>query len=183
MSPAAGLWCQAWPLPDVRIGRFPGSPGPAAADERGGRLIELLELDRGECLRLVAANSGRVGRVAVDVPDSPPIVRPVNYVFDHRSESVVFRSAPGSKLRSAVASATAVFEIDGGDPVERTGWSVIIVGEAEELTDRAEIERLEDLYLESWAPGAKTHWVRIRPTSASGRRIVRTPDVMPGDRR
>lgn len=146
-------------------------------------MIELLELGRGECLGLVAANSGRVGRIAVDVPDSPPIVRPVNYVFDDRSQSVVFRSAPGSKLSSVVNSATAVFEIDGGDPVERTGWSVIIVGEVEELTDPAEIERLENLELEPWAPGAKTHWVRIRATSASGRRIVRTSDVMPGDRR
>lgn len=146
-------------------------------------MIELLELGRGECLRLVAANSGRVGRIAVDVPDSPPIVRPVNYVFDDRSQSVVFRSAPGSKLSSVVNSATAVFEIDGGDPVERTGWSVIIVGEVEELTDPAEIERLENLELEPWAPGAKTHWVRIHATSASGRRIVRTSDVMPGDRR
>jgi uncharacterized protein len=149
-------------------------------------LIELLELDRGECLRLVAATSGRVGRIAVDAvdePGSPPIVRPVNYVFDERSQSVVFRSGLGSKLTSILESATAVFEIDGGDPVERTGWSVIIVGKPEEVTDRAEIDRLDDLELEPWAPGAKTHWVRISATSASGRRIVRTFDAAPGDRR
>lgn len=146
-------------------------------------MIELLELDRDECLRLVTATSGRVGRIAVDEPGSPPIVRPVNYVFDERSQSVVFRSAPGSKLSSVLESATAVFEIDGGDPVERTGWSVIIVGEPEEVTDRAEIDRLEELELSPWAPGAKTHWVRIRTTSASGRRIVRTFDATPSDRR
>ena len=94
----------------------------------------------------------------------------------------MFRSAPGSKLTRILDSAMAVFEIDGGDPVERTGWSVIIVGEPEEVTDSADIDRLEDLELEPWAPGAKTHWVRIRTTSASGRRIVRTVDSPPGDR-
>jgi nitroimidazol reductase NimA-like FMN-containing flavoprotein (pyridoxamine 5'-phosphate oxidase superfamily) len=106
-------------------------------------------------------------------PGLPPVVRPVNYVFDERSQSVVFRSALGSKLTRVVDSEMAVFEIDGGDPVERTGWSVIIVGKPEEVTDRAEIGRLEDLELEPWAPGAKTQWVRIPTTSASGRRIVR----------
>jgi hypothetical protein len=108
---------------------------------------------------------------------------PVNYVFDERSQSALFRSALGSKLTRALDSAMAVFEIDGGDPVARTGWSVIIVGEPKEVTDRAEIDRLDDLELEPRAPGAKTHLVRIRTTSASGRRIVRTVDATPGDRR
>ena len=48
-----------------------------------------------------------------------------------------------------------------------------MVGEAEEVTEPAEIDRLEDLELEPWdRPGLKTHWVRIRATSVSGRRIV-----------
>ena len=145
-------------------------------------MIELLELDRGECLRLLAATSGRVGRIAVEDAGSPPIVRPVNYVFDERSQSVAFRSALGSTLSRILDSATAVFEIDGGDPTERTGWSVIIVGQPDDVSDRAEIDRLEELELEPWAPGAKTHWVRIRTTAASGRRIVRTFDITPGDR-
>jgi uncharacterized protein len=145
-------------------------------------MIELLELDRGECVRLVAATSGRVGRVAVNEPGLPPVVRPVNYVFDERSQSVVFRSALGSKLTRVLDSEMAVFEIDGGDPVERTGWSVIIVGKPEEVMDRAELGRLEDLELEPWVPGAKTHWVRIPTISASGRRIVRAFDPPPGDR-
>lgn len=101
-----------------------------------------------------------------------------------KTQSVVFRSALGSKLREGLreglSSGTAAFEIDGTDPVDRAGWSVIIVGEAEEVTDPAEIERLEDFELEPWAPGVKTHWVRIRATSASGRRIVRVSDAMLG---
>ena len=139
----------------------------ATPHDRG---IDFLEIDRDGCMRMLAAASGGVGRIALSV--SPATIRPVNYAFDDQTQSVVFRSALGSKLREGLSSGTAAFEIDGTDPVDQTGWSVIIVGEAEEVTDPAEIERLEDFELESWDPGVKTHWVRIRATSASGRRIV-----------
>ena len=119
---------------------------------------------------LLVAASGGVGRIAVSV--SPPMIRPVNYAFDERTQSVVFRSALGSKLREGLSSGSAAFEIDGTDPVERAGWSVIIVGEAEEVADPAEIDWLESFELEPWAPGLRTHWVRIHATSASGRRII-----------
>ena|ERR1035438_4108596 len=139
----------------------------ATPHERG---INFLEMGRDGCVRLLAAASGGVGRIALSV--SPAMIRPVNFAFDDQTQSVVFRSALGSKLREGLSSGAAAFEIDGTDPVDRTGWSVIIVGEAEEVTEPAEIERLEDLELETWAPGVKTHWVTIRATSASGRRIV-----------
>ena len=137
---------------------------------RHDRGIDFLEIDRDGCMRMLAGASGGFGRVGLSV--SPPTIRPVNYAFDDRTQSVVFRSALGSKLREGLSSGTAAFEIDGTDPVDQTGWSVIIVGEAEEVTDPAEIDQLEDFELEPWAPGVKTHWVRIRATSASGRRIV-----------
>jgi uncharacterized protein len=143
-------------------------------------MIEFLEIDRAGCLRMLAGASGRIGRIALCAPGSPPVIRPVNYAFDDRTESVVFRSALGSKLRGGLSLGTAAFEIDGGDPVERTGWSVIIVGEAEKVTDPGEIERLEGFELEPWAPGIRTHWVRIRATAASGRRVVRVSDAMIG---
>ena len=139
----------------------------ATPHDRG---IEFLEIDRDGCMRMLAAASGGVGRIALSV--SPATIRPVNYAFDDQTQSVVFRSALGSKLREGLSSGTVAFEIDGTDPVDQTGWSVIIVGEAEEVTDPTEIERLEDFELQPWAPGVKEHWVRIRATSASGRRIV-----------
>ena len=143
-------------------------------------MIEFLEIDRDGCMRMLAAGSGGVGRIALSPSAAPPVIRPVNYAFDDRTQSVVFRSALGSKLRGGLSSGTAAFEIDGTDPVDRAGWSVILVGEAEEVTDPAEINQLEDFELEPWAPGVKTHWVRIRATSASGRRIVRVSDAMLG---
>jgi nitroimidazol reductase NimA-like FMN-containing flavoprotein (pyridoxamine 5'-phosphate oxidase superfamily) len=151
------------PVYDRDVGETIG----ATAHDRG---IDFVEIDRDGCMRMLAAASGGVGRIALSV--SPPMIRPVNYAFDDQTQSVAFRSALGSKLREGLSSGTAAFEIDGTDPVDQTGWSVIIVGEVEEVTDPAEIERLEDFELEPWAPGVKTHWVRIRTTSASGRRIV-----------
>jgi hypothetical protein len=144
-------------------------------------MIGFLEIDRDECMRMLAAASVGVGRVAFSMPGSRVSIRPVNYAFDEPTQSVVFRSALGSRLLAALSSGPAVFEIDGGDPVERTGWSVIIAGHGEEVTDPADIERLEGFELDPWAPGLKAHWVRIRATSVSGRRIVRVSDAMLGE--
>ena len=143
-----------------------------------GGMIGFVEIDRDGCMRMLAAGSGGIGRIAFSMPGSRASIRPVNYAFDEPSQSVVFRSALGSRLLAALSSGPATFEIDSGDPVERTGWSVIVAGEGEEVTDPAEIERLEAFGLDPWAPGLKTHWVRIRTSSVSGRRIVRLSDAM-----
>lgn len=142
---------------------------------------EMLELSRPECLRLLAATG--VGRVVVSVIGwDQPVIRPVNYVFDDPSQSVLIRSASGSKLHALLRSAKAAFEIDGTDAAGRVGWSVIIAGIAEEITNAAELLRLEGLRFESWAPGRKGHWIRIYPNVVSGRRIAYVADVVSGDR-
>ena len=80
----------------------------------------MLELDRSECLRLLA--EGTLGRIAVSAPHRPdPVMRPVNYVFDEPSQSVLIRSGPGSKLFALLCAVFAVFEIDGIDPLSRVG--------------------------------------------------------------
>jgi hypothetical protein len=71
-----------------------------------------------------------------------------------------------------VLSGQAAFEIDGVELGNLTGWSVIVTGVAEEITNAGEIHRLEQLGLRPWAPGDKPHWIRIRSTVVSGRRIV-----------
>lgn len=129
---------------------------------------EMLELPRDECLALLASNS--FGRLAVTI--HTPIIRPVNYLFDEPSQSVVFRTAGGSKFHALLLTAQAAFEIDGIDPGSRTGWSVIIIGMAEEITSPSEVRRLDQLGLKSWAPGPKHHWMRIRAWTVSGRRIA-----------
>jgi len=141
---------------------------------------EILELTREECLRLLAENS--FGRLAVNTGRGVPVIRPVNYVFYEASQSVVFRTALGSKFHALIHSTNAAFEIDGTDPQSRTGWSVIIVGVTEEVTNPIDVRHLEDLGLETWAPGERRHWVRIRAWTVSGRRIVLAADGEPGHR-
>ncbi|MBV8987645.1 MAG: pyridoxamine 5'-phosphate oxidase family protein [Solirubrobacterales bacterium] len=136
----------------------------------------MFELDRAECLRLLAA--GTIGRIAVNAPHRPqPMIRPVNYVYDHASHSVLIRSEFGSKLSALLRAVRATFEIDGIDPVDRVGWSVIVEGFTEEITNASELKRINELGLEPWAPGHKGHWIRIRASTVSGRRIVAVGDV------
>jgi nitroimidazol reductase NimA-like FMN-containing flavoprotein (pyridoxamine 5'-phosphate oxidase superfamily) len=138
--------------------------------------VEMLDLDRPECLRLLAATG--VGRIAVSVTEwDDPVIRPVNYVFDTSSQSVLICTAPGSKLHAILRSARAAFEIDGIDPAGHVGWSVIIVGVSEEITNPAELRRVESLGLEPWPPGHKGHWIRIRANTVSGRRIAAVDEL------
>ena len=143
----------------------PAEVGPPLPDEPTS---EMLVLSREDCLKLLASH--RFGRLAVAM-DSP-VIRPVNYVFDERSQSVAFRTADGSKFHAMLTNGNAAFEIDGIDPDSRTGWSVIIVGMTEEVTSQSEARRLDRLGLETWTPGHKAHWMRIRAWTVSGRRIV-----------
>lgn len=136
----------------------------------------MLELSREECLDLLAAH--RFGRLAVVMSNGAPVIRPVNYVFDRSSQSVVFRTARGSKLHALLHAAKAAFEIDGIDEATHTGWSVIIEGVTAEVSVPNDIGRLSRLGLDPWAPGAKPHWVHIRAWTVSGRRIVIPPEKL-----
>jgi nitroimidazol reductase NimA-like FMN-containing flavoprotein (pyridoxamine 5'-phosphate oxidase superfamily) len=142
---------------------------------RAQHVAELVELDRTECLRLLATT--QVGRLAVTLGGDRPMIRPLNYVFDERSQAVVFRTAPGSKLHALLRAKRAAFEIDAIDPPTRTGWSVIIDGVVEEVTNSIELDRLERLPLEVWPPGERGHWCRVRAWTVSGRRITAPPDL------
>jgi nitroimidazol reductase NimA-like FMN-containing flavoprotein (pyridoxamine 5'-phosphate oxidase superfamily) len=109
-----------------------------------------------------------VGRVVVMV-DGAPEVYPVNFVVDGRT--VAFRTAPGSKLRGLDRSPTTCFEADVIDPELHAGWSVMVKGRAVEVTDGSERAVLGEKPLTLWTAGVKDHWVRIRPTQVTGRRI------------
>ena len=135
-------------------------------DEQPGHQVRWQELSKSECFALLARE--RLGRAAV-VDDRGPVVFPVNFVLDRHM--VVFRTDEGTKLDAACRGSQIAFEIDGTDTAAHTGWSVLVRGEAIEVTDRAELARLRRLPLGPWAPGAKTHYVRILPVVLTGRRI------------
>ncbi|MGH2871377.1 MAG: pyridoxamine 5'-phosphate oxidase family protein [Solirubrobacteraceae bacterium] len=145
-----------------------GMPCSASCDERGDAL-QLIELSRPECLDLLEAQ--HFGRLIVGLKGTP-VIRPLNYVFDRVSQSVVFRTGPGSKLHALTRAGTATFEIDRFDPALGEGWSVIIRGVITEVTAPGEIERARRLGLNRWPGGPMPHWVRIRAWTVSGRRVV-----------
>ena len=129
------------------------------------------ELSRTECLELLA--SQQLGRIAV-VIDGRPIVFPINFALD--GEAVVFRTAEGTKLTGA-AMGWVSFEVDGTDPVTRTGWSVIVQGVGSEITDTLDrrSEQLRQLAVDPWVPDERSRWVEILPQAITGRRLRRPP--------
>jgi nitroimidazol reductase NimA-like FMN-containing flavoprotein (pyridoxamine 5'-phosphate oxidase superfamily) len=134
----------------------------------------LTALSRPECLTLLAANS--FGRVIVTIGrEHRALIRPVNYVFDDSSQSVVFRTAPGTKLHALLRSRSACFEIDAIDATARSGWSVIVYGITETVLDPSDIRRLEACGLDSFAPGPRPEWIRVRATTVTGMRISDAP--------
>jgi nitroimidazol reductase NimA-like FMN-containing flavoprotein (pyridoxamine 5'-phosphate oxidase superfamily) len=93
----------------------------------------------------------------------------VNYLVHDRT--ILFRSAPGSKLVELEEAPMVAFEVDGYDS-ERY-WSVVIRGTAERMTDQAEIARSGVLELVSWSPSDKQEFVRIVPIAVNGRTVGR----------
>lgn len=124
--------------------------------------LEILEED--ECLRLLGTVA--LGRVAVTVGALPAIFV-VNYTIV--DGAVLFRTGEGTKLRAALERAVVAFEADSSDPMYHEGWSVQLIGVAEELA-----ETVDSVPVTPWARGARSHLIRIQPQLVSGRRIVRS---------
>ena len=125
----------------------------------------LVALGREECLRRL--NDHHLGRLAFIV-DNQPLIFPVNYAMS--GSDVVFRSDDGLKMSHALDHAVAL-QIDGADAWRHEGWSVLLLGTMREETDSVLIRELESVPLGSWVPGPKPHWVRIRSTAITGRRV------------
>jgi uncharacterized protein len=126
------------------------------------------DLAESECLELLKTH--HFGRVAfVEKADGPPVIMPLNYLM--HAEAVVVRTDPRSKLGGALRNAPVSFEIDGIDQHQRTGWSVIVSGWAQEIVDPKELEELQQTPLLPWAPGDRSQYVRIKPELVTGRCI------------
>ncbi len=126
----------------------------------------LEHLSPARCWELLEA--APVGRLGV-LNDSAPEIYPVNHVVDRHT--ILFRTDPGIKLRSLLRSPAVCFEVDGVDPADSTGWSVLVKGRAEELRDPDELRAAAELSLRYWALGDKVHWIRVVPAEVTGRRI------------
>ncbi|MFC8430685.1 pyridoxamine 5'-phosphate oxidase family protein [Streptomyces sp. NPDC057253] len=126
------------------------------------------ELDRDECLRLLAG--APVGRI-VHTRGALPAVLPVNFALDEHGAVVLCTSA-ASELVRAVDGAIVAFEADAVDAVRRSGWSVVVTGTASVVTDPAEHARLARTGPRSWVPAPEEVYVRVEPELVTGRELV-----------
>ncbi|MET4926031.1 pyridoxamine 5'-phosphate oxidase family protein [Streptomyces sp. PSRA5] len=137
-------------------------PGLGAA----GRDPELTALSAEECRHLLSTHG--VGRVAV-TPHGSPAVFPVNYTVD--GDLVAFRTSPEGGPAAAQGHEVA-FEVDHIDEAFSQGWSVLVVGGAQAVTDPGRVLRLEELaHTTPWAGGDRGLWIVVTPTEVTGRRI------------
>jgi nitroimidazol reductase NimA-like FMN-containing flavoprotein (pyridoxamine 5'-phosphate oxidase superfamily) len=127
------------------------------------------ELTDSECLRFL--RDARLGRIAL-LDGEQPLVVPVNYALD--GDAVVFGTASGSLLdRAATAGERdrVAFEIDAADSLYHEGWSVLVVGRLEHILGDDELSRVSRLPVSPWVGPTRTRWIRLVPSSRSGRRI------------
>ncbi|MGH9265972.1 MAG: pyridoxamine 5'-phosphate oxidase family protein [Acidimicrobiales bacterium] len=124
-----------------------------------------------ECLHLLAGQ--RVGRLGF-VVDDQPLILPVNYAM--AADIVLYRSGAGTKLEAATGAKVA-FEVDQVDVEAGTGWSVVVQGVAQEITDDVDVfaEAQREAAAPTWIPEPADHYVRIVPSVISGRRITGAP--------
>lgn len=123
---------------------------------------DLYELHPEECWDLL--RSQELGRLAFNVIDELHIT-PINYAVD--GETLLFRSAAGSKLFSVELGGEVAFEVDELGEEEAT--SVVVRGRARRLEEDEE-HRAEDVPLRPWVGTDKPYVVEIVPTEVTGRR-------------
>lgn len=132
------------------------------------------KLSTNQCWELL--RSAEVGRLAVIVDDHPEIF-PVNYAVDQNT--IIFRSARGTKVNSALGDAPVAFEADGYDPATGLVWSVVIKGQATSFRTLEETIDSLNVEVHPWQAGKKEHFIRISPSDITGRRFPRNEPENP----
>lgn len=127
------------------------------------------DLTRRECWERLRSEA--YGRLAV-IDENGPAIFPVNALVDHAT--LVFRTTEGTKLDALRADPRVAFEVDGFDEETGHSWSVAIRGEASEIVAHHEAVQVIELEITPWQAGPKPVFVRITPTSVTGRRFHRS---------
>jgi uncharacterized protein len=119
------------------------------------------QLTTDECWAML--HEQEFGRLAFHLMDEVHLA-PINYAVDH--DTLLFRTAEGSKLLAVVMNPDVAFEIDELD--EHTARSVVVRGVARRL-EEDELHRAEQVPLRPWVKTPKYDVVEIRPTEITGR--------------
>ncbi|BCI55247.1 pyridoxamine 5'-phosphate oxidase [Mycolicibacterium litorale] len=107
-----------------------------------------------------------LGRLALSVRGQPDIF-PVNFVVQRRT--ILIRTAEGTKLAAAMTNGQVAFEVDEHNAEQ--AWSVVVKGRAKVLMYPEEIAEAERAQVLPWTAPVKRRFLRITPTSITGRRF------------
>jgi nitroimidazol reductase NimA-like FMN-containing flavoprotein (pyridoxamine 5'-phosphate oxidase superfamily) len=112
---------------------------------------------------------GVLGRIAFDV-DGFPVILPVNYRLMETSGRtwIALRTRPGNTIANAPTN--VAFQIDGIDPANRQGWSVLARGTLHPVDPDAAGFR-ERFDPEPWIEAERDSWLIIEPFALTGRRL------------
>lgn len=130
----------------------------------GGPVIE--PLTPVQCTLLLATT--RHGRISMSL-GALPVIRSV--VFALTPGHVAFRVAPRSRLHSAAKGSVVAFQADHSGEPDGVGWSVLVQGVCEEVTDPGAVRDLLDLPLPSWHPEGDV-FLRLPLDHVSGERVL-----------
>jgi Pyridoxamine 5'-phosphate oxidase len=130
---------------------------------------QLVALSREESLRLLASTS--LGRV-VFTHSALPAIRPVNHIVE--DGKIIVRTHLGAVIASAVDGTGTVvaYEADMIDSDDHLGWSVIVVGRANRVTDPGEIAHYQQA-LRPWVSGDRDEVIAITAELVNGFQLTR----------
>lgn len=134
---------------------------------------ELAAVDEAEALRLLA--SVEYGRI-VFTQNALPAIRPVNHLVDNGT--IVIRSRLSAAVSTEVdvqRPSVVAYEADVIDPAVRLGWTVVVTGWANPVTDPDDVARLQAA-LSPWVNMTMDTIIRITPEIITGFRLVAPPD-------
>lgn len=146
---------------------IPGPPLPTHGDRPVPGPSGLVALSTADSLRLLSSHE--VGRV-VYTDGGLPAVTPVNYAYD--DGHVVIRTAEVSRLARKVPRTIVAFEVDEVDRLARSGWSIVVTGPCEIVTDEAKLAHIATLGLDPWLAGERNLVLQIAATIVTGYEIA-----------
>jgi len=128
---------------------------------QGAHLVEISSFDAWQLLA-----GADVARIAWHGPSGVSIV-PVNCVLV--DGALWFRTTPSASIARAGDGQEVAAEVDHLDPVARTAWSVVVRSVVELVDPQAAPDAVGELAI--WPAGARSLYVRLEPTSVTGRRL------------
>lgn len=142
-----------------------GLEGPAGRQAPLGKPV-LEPLTEAECRGFLGAAG--VGRLVFTEPRGPVAV-PVNYAM--LGDDVIVRTSWHTRLAAWAVQRRVSFEVDRFDGALAEGWSVLVSGTAQTVTEPAELNTVRSLGIAPWAGGERDAYIRITTHEITGRRI------------